>query len=159
MIGKFTDYRQYHCVDSARIGRVFLSIFSRIQSECGKIRTTKNPNWDTGSAYSNIQSIYGNMLSKYDSKSRNDCSRVPKKSVFKMFWNGQTNLMYFPNNHFPEKFPRAIYFPEPHIQTDTQHATKFLSFLSFSHPQVFCRKGVLKNFAKFTEKHLYQSLF
>ena len=25
--------------------------------------------------------------------------------------------------------------------------------------QVFCRKGVLRNFTKFTRKHLYQSLF
>ena len=28
-----------------------------------------------------------------------------------------------------------------------------------SHPEVFCEKGVLKNFTKFTEKHLCQSLF
>ena len=28
-----------------------------------------------------------------------------------------------------------------------------------SHPEVFCRKGVLRNFAKFTGKHLCQSLF
>ena len=28
-----------------------------------------------------------------------------------------------------------------------------------SHPEVFCEKGVLGNFTKFTRKHLYQSLF
>ena len=28
-----------------------------------------------------------------------------------------------------------------------------------SRPEVFCKKGVLRNFAKFTGKHLYQSLF
>ena len=28
-----------------------------------------------------------------------------------------------------------------------------------SRPDVFCKKGVLKNFAKFTGKHLCQSLF
>ena len=28
-----------------------------------------------------------------------------------------------------------------------------------SHPEVFCKNGVLKNFAKFTRKHLCQSLF
>ena len=28
-----------------------------------------------------------------------------------------------------------------------------------SRPEVFCEKGVLRNFAKFTGKHLYQSLF
>ena len=25
--------------------------------------------------------------------------------------------------------------------------------------EVFCKKGVLRNFAKFTEKHMYQSFF
>ena len=30
---------------------------------------------------------------------------------------------------------------------------------SRSHPEVFCEKGVLRNFAKFTGKHLCQSLF
>ena len=28
-----------------------------------------------------------------------------------------------------------------------------------SRPEVFCKKGVLKSFAKFTEKHLCKSLF
>ena len=28
-----------------------------------------------------------------------------------------------------------------------------------SRPEVFCKKGVLRNFTKFTGKHLYQSLF
>ena len=28
-----------------------------------------------------------------------------------------------------------------------------------SRPEVFCKKGVLRNFAKFTGKHLCQSLF
>ena len=28
-----------------------------------------------------------------------------------------------------------------------------------SRPELFCKKGVLKNFAKFTGKHLWQSLF
>ena len=28
-----------------------------------------------------------------------------------------------------------------------------------SHPEVFCRKGILRNFAEFTGKHLCQSLF
>ena len=31
--------------------------------------------------------------------------------------------------------------------------------LRSSRPQVFCEKGVLRNFAKFTGKHLRQSLF
>ena len=28
-----------------------------------------------------------------------------------------------------------------------------------SRPEVFCEKGVLENFTKFTGKHLYQGLF
>ena len=28
-----------------------------------------------------------------------------------------------------------------------------------SRPEVFCKKGILRNFAKFTGKHLCQSLF
>ena len=34
-----------------------------------------------------------------------------------------------------------------------------LMFAESSHPEVFCKKGVLGNFAKFTGKHLYQSPF
>ena len=33
------------------------------------------------------------------------------------------------------------------------------SFVRSSHPEVFCEKGVLRSFAKFTGKHLCQSLF
>ena len=32
----------YHCVKSVQIRSFFWSVFSRIQSECGKIRTRKN---------------------------------------------------------------------------------------------------------------------
>ena len=35
----------------------------------------------------------------------------------------------------------------------------FISVLRSSHPDVFCEKGVLRNFAEFTGKHLCQSLF
>ena len=44
-----------------------------------------------------------------------------------------------------------------------QSNTLFLTNQKFSNrssrPEVFCRKGVLGNFAKFTGKHLCQSLF
>ena len=36
---------------------------------------------------------------------------------------------------------------------------KFLVNFRSSRPEVFSKKGVLKNFAKFTEKHLFQGLF
>ena len=35
----------------------------------------------------------------------------------------------------------------------------FLLVFRSSYPRCFVRKGVLRNFAKFTSKHLYQSLF
>ena len=34
-----------------------------------------------------------------------------------------------------------------------------LSTKKSSHPEVFCKKGVLRNFTKFTGKHLCQILF
>ena len=33
------------------------------------------------------------------------------------------------------------------------------TYTYFRKTEVFCKKGVLKNFAKFTGKHLYRSLF
>ena len=33
----------------------------------------------------------------------------------------------------------------------------FLSFFTSGHPEVFCKKDVLKNFAKFTGKHLHKN--
>ena len=35
----------------------------------------------------------------------------------------------------------------------------FVTYLRSSRLEVFCKKGILKNFAKFTRKHLCQSLF
>ena len=36
---------------------------------------------------------------------------------------------------------------------------KTLSFIRSSRPEVFCKKGVLRNLTKFTGKHLFQGLF
>ena len=36
---------------------------------------------------------------------------------------------------------------------------KFSAKFRSSRPDVFCKKGIFKNFAKFTGKHLCQSLF
>ena len=44
------------------------------------------------------------------------------------------------------------------IQHQEPHQTLKLSTNS-SRPEMFCKKGVLRNFAKFTGKHLCQSLF
>ena len=45
------------------------------------------------------------------------------------------------------------------IRFKTLECQRQTFFRSSRHPEVFCKKGVLRNFAKFTEKHLYQSLF
>ena len=37
--------------------------------------------------------------------------------------------------------------------------TEEIVFLQKQPPEVFCKKGVFRNFAKFTGKHLYQSHF
>ena len=36
---------------------------------------------------------------------------------------------------------------------------KKIAMCSSSHPEVFCKKGVLRNLTKFTGKHLHQDLF
>ena len=60
-------------------------------------------------------------------------------------------------------FPWFLYFV-PLIFSLIVFGTLFLKFYNFvkvkdSRPEVFCKKGVLWNFSKFTGKHLYQSLF
>ena len=40
-----------------------------------------------------------------------------------------------------------------------EYSERKLDYIRRSRPEVFCKKGVLRNFAKFTGKHLCQSLF
>ena len=51
----------------------------------------------------------------------------------------------------------------PILNSDVNSIQVFLGkqcyFSRGSHPEVLRKKGVLRNFAKFTEKHLLQSLF
>ena len=44
------------------------------------------------------------------------------------------------------------------MESETVYHNIFLYTFRSSRPEVFCKKGVLKNFAKFTGKHLCQSL-
>ena len=48
-------------------------------------------------------------------------------------------------------------FLATHTQTVSSRNLRFR--YRSSRPEVFCKKGVLRNFAKFTGKHLCQSLF
>ena len=41
----------------------------------------------------------------------------------------------------------------------TPEQRDFVTYLRSSRPEVFCKKGIRKNFAKFTRKHLCLSLF
>ena len=52
---------------------------------------------------------------------------------------------------------KSTYWHIPINEVD-KHKTAFVIPRS-SRPEVFCKNGVLRNFAKFTGKHLYQSLF
>ena len=44
-------------------------------------------------------------------------------------------------------------------QQKNKFSKKYHSLFRSSHPEVFCKKGVLRNFTKFIGKHLCQSLF
>ena len=46
-----------------------------------------------------------------------------------------------------------------HVKLNSCSRTKLRHLELYSRPEVFCKKGVLRNFTKFTGKHLYQSLF
>ena len=55
-------------------------------------------------------------------------------------------------------FLSSIHFILTNIKNSTTLKVKLRNFKS-SRPDVFCEKGVLRNFAKFTGKHLCQRLF
>ena len=43
--------------------------------------------------------------------------------------------------------------------SQSQESQQLLKEIQKQPPDVFCKKGVLKNFAKFTGKHLWQNVF
>ena len=68
-----------------------------------------------------------------------------------------------------KKLPKAVFFvkllavtifaKKLHRRYITGSLKNFWAVLGNSRPEVFCQKGVLKNFAKFKGKQLCQSLF
>ena len=46
-----------------------------------------------------------------------------------------------------------------HVKLNSCSRTKLQYLELYSGPEMFCEKGVLRNFTKFTRKHLYQGLF
>ena len=65
--------------------------------------------------------------------------------------------------NFPEKgfIGKCSFLEELHGYSQQLYFKKLFATLGFrsSRPELFCKKGVLKNFVKFTVKHLYQCLF
>ena len=51
------------------------------------------------------------------------------------------------------------FLPVKTKETKKETKQKTLSFIRSSRPEVFCKKGVLRNLTKLTRKHLFQSLF
>ena len=73
-----------------------------------------------------------------------------------------THSMLFSHPRFYLTFPlscvwNSAMFPIVFYKLFNANSTVFL-FVRSSRPEVFCKKGVLRNFAKFTRKHLCQSL-
>ena len=56
------------------------------------------------------------------------------------------------------RIDRTLFF-DKHVSNLCKKAGRKLSVFRSSGPEVFCEKDVLGNFAKFTGKHLCQSLF
>ena len=52
-----------------------------------------------------------------------------------------------------------ILFPRCGLRGDIANLVIFKLHLQKQPSEVFCKKGVLRNFIKFTGKHLWQSLF
>ena len=65
-----------------------------------------------------------------------------------------------PNITFPLScVSNSAMFPFMFYKLFNANSTVFLFFFRSSRPEVFCKKGVLRNFAKFIVKHLCHSLF
>ena len=90
-----------------------------------------------------------------------------RKTVFKKFeWVWPALGRPYPFKFFKDCLPQILH--GPFLNTLTHFI--LYSFLSYRYakntiavqkqpPKVFCKKGVLKNFANITRKHLCQSLF
>ena len=66
-----------------------------------------------------------------------------------LYWRGKKQICQIIN----------IYFVWVQRINFSKKLSVLVTTLRSSRPEVFCKKGVLRNFAKFTGKHLCQSLF
>ena len=104
---------------------------------CSEVETV----WIT--SVSRSQVLFDKNLTVYLGYIRNSISNLKIKNSFKI-WN--SNYLTDFNMSFPRRLKQFC--------IASLHA-KYRS----SGPEVFCKNGVLRNFAKFTGKHLWQGLF
>ena len=127
--------RRQHCTKSVQIRSFFWSVFSRIQSECGKIRTRKN---------SYLDSFHAVRLSQMFLK------QASLKTPVKEFICGKFTKTKLHYSHFPRillQLKKSTCFMN----------SKFRSIRSTS-PEVFLQKNVSKLFHKLTREHRCRSM-
>ena len=82
-------------------------------------------------------------------------------------WNHKL-ISTFSKSHYTRLKPKIIYYRQNYKNFNEELFLKDFENSNLlansdnarsSHPEVFCKKGVLRNFAKFTGKYLCQSLF
>ena len=82
-------------------------------------------------------------------------------------WNHKL-ILTFSKSHYTRLKPKIMYYRQNYKNFNEELFLKDFENLNLlansdnpisSRPEVFCKKGVLRNFAKFTGKHLCQSLF
>ena len=85
-------------------------------------------------------------------------SFCPNRSIEKAF-NYITEQMCFRNKLTPICSNMIIKILKLKLATESSFKSNIRFLNRSSRPQMFCKKGALKNFEKFTGKHLNQSLF
>ena len=88
----------------------------------------------------------------------NNSSKTQHIYSFKTSFIKPSNLVRIILNYFTIKFSKSfmIFLLKTSVKWEPKNRIKISGS---SRPEMFCKKGVLRNFAKFTRKHLCQSLF
>ena len=82
-------------------------------------------------------------------------------TAFKRFWDGILFLFFFPFSVIFPVFPFFSIWVSVEMHTFAVSCVRVLSqyYQQKQTPEVFCKKDILRNFAKLTGKYLRQSLF